>query len=114
MSLTLAFWLFAVFGLLLYAIVARSSPDEVAARRIRETELLHRRRIAERERAIAARESATAARSAPRPAAPRARAARRKTAPRAKPTARRKRPSTPRRPKARPSWLPAWFFTVRK
>src|SRR5205807_1665022 len=79
-SVQLAFWLFVVFGLLLYAILARSTPDEVGARRKAHQEALRRQRAAERERVIERRPAAARPAPAARPAA---------AAPRARPAARR-------------------------
>ena len=103
MSVQLAFWLFVVFGLALYAILARSAPDEVAERRRRYE--VEQRRLRAEERVAASRPPAARLGPAPRAkAAPRARSA---SASSTRPAARRKSPPSPRRRKAA---LFAWPF----
>jgi len=67
-SVQLAFWLLVVFCLAVYAVLARSAPDEVAARRQAEAEAEKRRRAEARARIVERRPAASRAgrrRSAP-------------------------------------------------
>ena len=107
MSLTLAFWLAVVFGLVMYAIMARSTPAEIDARRRAEADLLRRRRALSRERAAADRLIAAAqAKSSATPARPAT------TRPRAAVV--RRPPGTAVRARRRKKRPFLWMFTGRR
>ena len=113
LSVQLAFWLFVVFGLALYAILARSAPDEVVERRRRYDAEARRRRAEDRERVAARRPPA--GRPVPAPHAREAPRTRPGAAARARPGARRKSPSTSRGRKATGfTWPFKWPVAGRK
>jgi hypothetical protein len=88
MTLPLAFWLFVVFALVVYVLMARGNPTEAEERRQIEEEVARQRQAVVRQRAAASRAaSPTRLRTAPRRPAPRTTPAKR---PRARRT--RKRP----------------------